>query len=97
MTLSTDCFNILGHTLIGRIDGKARTPGSGSHIYSRNQVICQTKLAHTSSHSTGIIETIIIEYFNPCMTQGNVTLVSIYRSPRVPLHNLNVEFRRNYV
>ena len=36
MSSSTDCFNIPGHTLIGRIDGNARVSGSGTHINSRN-------------------------------------------------------------
>ena len=31
MTLSTDNFNIPGHTLIGRVDYNARLPGSGTH------------------------------------------------------------------
>ena len=82
MTTPNDIFTIPGHSLACRIDGKARTPGSGTHIYSRNPVICHTKLAHTSSHNTGNIETMVIEYFDPCITQ------EIYRSPRVPLQNL---------
>ena len=45
-------------------------------------------MAHTSSHSTGNIETTVIEYFDPCITQETVTLVSVYRSPRVPLQYL---------
>ena len=31
MTLSTDNFNIPGHTLICRIESNARLPGSGTH------------------------------------------------------------------
>ena len=88
MTIPNDTFTIPGHSLVCRIDGKSRTPGSGTHIYSRNPVICHTKLAHTSSHNTGNIETMVIEYFDPCITQEPVTLVSVYRSPRVPLQNL---------
>ena len=38
MTLSTDNFNIPGHSLIGRIDSNTRLPGSGTHIYTRNQL-----------------------------------------------------------
>ena len=41
MTLSTDNFNIPGHTLIGRIDGNARLPGSGSNIYTNNPACCK--------------------------------------------------------
>ena len=41
MTLSTDCFNIPGYTLIGRIDGNARVSGSGTHIYSCNPALCK--------------------------------------------------------
>ena len=88
MTTPNDTFTIPGHSLVCRVDGKARTPGSGKHIYSRNSVICHTKLAHTSSHSTGNIETTVIEYFDPCITQETVTLVSVYRSPRIPLQYL---------
>ena len=88
MTTPNDTFTIPGHSLVCRVDGKTRTPGSGTHIYPRNPVICHTKLAHTSSHSTGNIETMVIEYFDPCITQETVTLVSVYRSSRVPLQYL---------
>ena len=40
MPLSTDNFNIPGHTLIGRINSNARLPGSGTHIYARNPALC---------------------------------------------------------
>ena len=36
-----------GHSLVCIVDGNTRTPGSGTHIYSRNPVICHTKLEHT--------------------------------------------------
>ena len=88
MTTPNDTFTIPGHPLVCRVDCNTRTPGSGTHIYLRNPVICHTKLAHTSSHSTGNIETTVIEYFDPCITQETVTLVSVYRSPRVPLQYL---------
>ena len=41
MTLSTDCFNIPGHTLIDIIDSNARVSGSGRHIYSHNPALCK--------------------------------------------------------
>ena len=88
MTTSNDIFTIPGHSLVCRVDGKARTPGSGTHVYLRNPAICHTKFAHTSSHDSGNIETMVIEYFDPCITLETVTLVSIYRSPRVSLRNL---------
>ena len=40
MTLSTDSFNIPGHSLIGRIDDSARTPGSGiTHIFPKPKFV----------------------------------------------------------
>ena len=88
MTTPNDTFIIPSHSLVCRVDGNARTPGSGTHIYSRNPAIYHTKLAYTSSHDNGNIETMVIEYFDPCITQETVTLVSVYRSPQVPLQNL---------
>ena len=40
MTLSTDNFNIPGHTLIGRINSSARLPGSGTHTYTLVIQLC---------------------------------------------------------
>ena len=77
------------NSLVCRVDGNVRTPGSGTHVYSLNPAICHTKLAHTSSRNNGNIETMVFEYFDPCITQESATLVSVYRSPRVPLQNLS--------
>ena len=60
MTLSTDNFNIPGHTLIGRIDSSSRLPGSGTHIYTRNPALCKFLVAHSSYHNGARIEILII-------------------------------------
>ena len=47
MNLSTDNFNIPGHSLIGRIDGSARTPGSGIiHILPKPKFVQITTYLH---------------------------------------------------
>ena len=58
MTLSTDCFNIPGHTLIGRI---ARVSVSGTEIYSRNPALCKFLTAHLNCHNGGRIEILMIK------------------------------------
>ena len=88
MTIPNDTFTIPGHSLVCRVDGNARTPVSGTHIYSRKPAFCHTKLAHTSSRNSGNIETMVIQYFDPYITQETVTLVFVYRSSRVPLQYL---------
>ena len=81
MTLSTDCFNIPGHTLIGRIDGNARVSGSGTHIYSRNPSLCKFLAAHSSCHNGGRIEILMIKFYDPVIMDKPVVVMSIYRSP----------------
>ena len=82
MTLSSDNFNIPGHALIGRIDGKARTPGSGTHVYSRNPALCKFLVAHSSCHNGARIEILIIEFYDPVIMDQPAGLVSIYKSPQ---------------
>ena len=87
MTLSTNNFNIHGHSLIGRIDGNARTPGSGTHIYSRNPTLCKFLFAHSCCLNGAMIEMLVIEFYDPVLMNESVILLSIYRSPRSPLNN----------
>ena len=91
MTLSTDSFNIPGHTLIGRIDGNARTPGSGTHMYSRNPTLCKFLFAHSCCHNNAMIEMLVIEFYDPVLMNESVILLSIYRSPRSPFRQFLVE------
>ena len=85
MTLSTDNFNIPGHTLIGRIDSSARTPGSGTHIYTRSPVLCKFLVAHSCCHNGARIEILIIQFYNPMVMDKPVVVMSIYRSPQSPM------------
>ena len=87
-TKSNDIFNIHGHFPISRVDSKARIPGSGTNIYSRNPSICHSALAHTSCHNNGNTEILVVEMSDPSIKQGSVTLISVYKSPRVSLTNL---------
>ena len=89
MTLFTDNFNIPGHSLIGRIDGSARTPGSGTHIYSRNPNLCKFIFTHSFCHDNAMIEILVIEFYDP--VNESVILLSIYRSPRSPFRQFLVE------
>ena len=89
MTLSTDNFNIPGHSLIGRIDGSARTLGSGTHIYSRNPNLCKFLFTHSCCHDNAMIEILVIEFYDP--VNESVILLSIYRSPRSPFRQFLVE------
>ena len=85
MTLSTDNFNIPGHTLIGRIDGNARVAGSGTHIYSRNPALCKVLVAHSGCHNGARIEILIIQFYDPMIIDEPVVVMSIYRSPQSPM------------
>ena len=87
MTTLNDTFDIPGHSLVCRVDGDTRTPGSGTHIYSRNSVVCKSIHTQTSCHNNGMIEIMVVEIFDPSLVDGSVTLVSVYRSPRVPLRD----------
>ena len=90
MTLSTDNFNIPGHSLIGIIDSNARTPGSGTHIYSRNPTMCRLVFAQSKCHNGAIMEILVVELND---SVDPVILISAYRSPQFPLkqflHELN--------
>ena len=88
MTKSNDIFNIYGHFPISRVDSKARIPGSGTHIYSRNPSKCHSALVHTSCHNIGNIAILVIEISDPSIKQETVTLISVYKSPLVSLTNL---------
>ena len=87
MTTLNDTFSIPGHSLVSRVDGKARTPGSGTHIYSQSPRICKSIFTYTSCHNNGMVEILVNEISHPDLIHANVTLVSVYRSPRVPLHD----------
>ena len=93
MTLSTDNFNIPGHTLIGRIDGNARVAGSGTHIYSRNPALCKVLVAHSCCHNGARIEILIIQFYDPMIIDEPVVVMSIYRSPQSPMK----EFTQNLI
>ena len=88
MTTLNDTFSIPGHFPISRVDGKARIPGSGTHIYSRNPSKCHSALAHTSCHNNGSTEILVVEISDPSIKHETVTLISVYKSPRVSLTNL---------
>ena len=88
MTLSTDCFNIPGYTLIGRIDGNARVSGSGTHIYSRNPALCKFISSHSSCHNGGRIEILMIKFYDPVIMDKPVVVMSIYRSPHSSMKEL---------
>ena len=75
MTLSTDNYNIPGHTLISRIDSNARLPGSGAHIYTRNAALCKFLVAHSSCHNAARIEILIIQFYDPMLIDKPVDLV----------------------
>ena len=92
MTLSTDNYNIRGHTLISRIDSNARLPGSGTHIYTRNAALCKFLVAHSSSHNAARIEILIIQFYDPMLIDKPVDLVSVYRSPQSPMKEFYSEF-----
>ena len=85
MTLSTDNFNVPGHSLICRIDGSARTPGSGTHIYSRNPALCNFLVAHSGCHNDARIEILILQVYDPIIIDKPIVVTSIYRSPQSPL------------
>ena len=85
MTLSTDNFNIPGHTLIGRIDGNARVAGSATHIYSLNPALCKVLVAHSGCHNGSRIEILIIQFYDPIIIDEPVVLMSIFRSPQSPM------------
>ena len=85
MTLSTDNFNIPGHTLIGRIDGNARVAGSATHIYSRDPALCKVLVAHSGCHNGARIEILIIQFYDPMIIDEPVVIMSIYRSPQSPM------------
>ena len=85
MTLSTDNFNIPGHTLIGRIDCSARLPGSGTHIYSRNPALCKFLVAHSGCHNGARLEILIIQFYDPMIIDKPIVVMSIYRSPQSPM------------
>ena len=70
MTKSNDIFNIHGHFPIIRVDSKARIPGSGTHIYSRNPSKCDLTLAHTSCHNNGNTEILVVDISDPNIKQG---------------------------
>ena len=91
MTLSTDSFNIPGHTLIGKIDGNARIPGSGTHIYSRNPTLCKFLFAHSCCHNNAMIEMLVSEFYDPVLMNESVILLSMYRSQRSPFGQFLVE------
>ena len=88
MTTLNDTFSIPGHLPISRVDGKARIPGSGTHIYSRNPSKCHSALAHTSCHNNGSTEILVVEISDPSIKHKTVTLISVYKSLRVSLTNL---------
>ena len=88
MTLSTDCFNIPGYTLIGRIDGNARVSGSGTHIYSRNPALCKFISSHSSCHIGGRIEIMKIKFYDPVIMDKPVVVMSTYQSPRSSMEEL---------
>ena len=52
-------------------------------MYFKNELFGLARI-----YCIGNIETMVFEYFDSCITQESVTLVSVYRSPRVPLQNL---------
>ena len=92
MTLSTDNFNIPGHTLIGRVDCNARVAGSGTHIYSRNPALCKFLVAHSGCHNGARTEILIIEFYDPVIMDQPVVVISIYRSPQSPMKEFYFEF-----
>ena len=79
MTLSTDNFNIPGHTLIGRINSSSRLAGSGTHIYAHNPALCKFLVAHSGCHNGARIEILIIEFYDPMIMDKPVVVMSIYR------------------
>ena len=84
MTISTDCFNIPGHTLIGN----ARVSGSGTHIFSRNPALCKFISSHSSCHNNGgRIEILMIKLYDPVIMDKPV-VVSTYRSPHSSMKEL---------
>ena len=88
MTISNYIFNIHGHFPISRVDSNSRIPVSGTHIYSRNPSKCHSALAHTSCHNNGNTEILVVEISDPSIIHETVTLISVYKSPRVSLTNL---------
>ena len=80
MTLSTDCFNIPGHTLIGRIDGILEFLVL-VHTYSRNPALCKFISSHSSCHNGGKIEILMIKFFDPVIMDKPVVVMSTCRSP----------------
>ena len=95
MTKSIDIFNIHGHFPISRVDSKARIPGSGTHIYSRNPSKCHSALAHTRCHNNGNTEILVVEISDPSIKQETVTLISVYKSPLVSLTKLISDLDRS--
>ena len=91
MTLSTDSFDIAGHTLIGRIDCNARIFCSGKHIYFRIPALCKFLFTHSSSYNGARIEMLVIEFYYAVITDGPVLLLSIYRSPQSPINEVYSE------
>ena len=85
ITLSTDNYNIPGHTLISRIDSNARLPGSGTHIYTCNGALYKSLVAHSSCHNAARFEILIIQFNDPMLIDKPVDLVSVYRSPQSPM------------
>ena len=78
MTLSTDCFDIPCPTPIGITDGNARTPGSGSHIYSRNPAWCRFLFRHSRCHNGARFELLVIEFYHPhirVLAKGNFSFL----------------------
>ena len=93
MTLSTDNFNIPGHTLIGRIDVNGRVAGSGTHIYTRNPALCKFLVAQSGCRNGARLETLIIQFYDPMIIDKPVVVMSIYRSPQSPMK----EFTQNLI
>ena len=76
MTLSTDCFNIPGHTLIGRIDGNARVSVSDTHIFYRNPALCKFLASHSSCHNGGRIEILLIKFYDPMIMDVYISVTT---------------------
>ena len=56
-----------------------RIPGSGTHV---------TQHWHTSCHNNGNTEILVVEISDSSIKQETLTLISVYKWPRVSVTNL---------
>ena len=97
MTTLNDTFAIPGHYLVCKLDGKARTPDSGTHIYSRNPVNCNIKLTYNSSCNNGFASKDFYSAISGVSTNyGSQLDYTFYRgvSPKVHFYESDFSDRR---